>query len=66
MENQGNTQHCAMVAKGGKCCDGMAMNAMGCRATGFVFGVLVLVGLAVVITMQSKILKQLQKSGKKK
>jgi hypothetical protein len=66
MSNQGTTHHCAMVEKGGKCCEAMTMNKVGCSAIPYVFGALVIIGLATLIVLQSKVLKALEKSFKKK
>ena len=81
MENQENTHQCAMVEKGGKCCDGLAMQSSESMAMhksegmmqgggrcipALVFGALVIVGLATIIVYQAKILKALRKTGKKK
>ncbi len=55
-----------MVEKGGKCCEGMAMHKEDCHVWGYVFGGVVLAALAVVIILQSKILKSIHKSSKKK
>ncbi len=61
-----NTSHCAMVDKGGKCCEGMAAQGSYRCIAGLAFGVLVIAGLITLIVLQSKMLKALHRGGKKK
>lgn len=65
MDSQGHSQHCALVEKGGKCCEGLKMPKSGSCVLWFGFGALVIVCLAVMIVMQAKTLKVLKKMRKK-
>ncbi len=60
------SQQCAMVDKGGKCCEGMAGQGSYRCIAGLAFGILVIAGLITLIVLQSKVLKALHKGGKKK
>ncbi len=60
-----NGHQCALVEKGGKCCEGAA-SMTSCRVPMYLFGGLVLAGLVIIIVLQSKTLKHLHKGGKKK
>jgi hypothetical protein len=64
MGSEGNTHYCAMMEKGGKCCENLQGNSP-CVAR-LVFGAVVLAGLIVIIVLQAKTLKVLQKHVKKK
>jgi hypothetical protein len=66
MEGQANTHHCAMVAKGGQCCEDMSIQKQGPCPMGIVFGALVIIGLAAIITLQAKTMKLLKKNVKTK
>jgi len=56
---------CALVEKGGKCCEGSAgPGSMRCVMTS-IFGVLVIAGLIAMIVLQAKTLKVLKGSKKK-
>lgn len=56
---------CALVEKGGKCCEGAALQQGRCVLMP-IFGIVVVLALAAIIILQVKTLKALGKSGKKK
>ncbi|MBS0603860.1 MAG: hypothetical protein JSS60_02350 [Verrucomicrobia bacterium] len=68
MENQEIAQQSQMMMEQmGKCCmESSCMMKPGCCTTMYLFGILVIAGLAMIIVLQNKMLKEMRKGGKKK
>ena len=59
MQNCSNAHQCALVEKGGKCCESLAQGN-GCVVK-YLFGGAVIAGLIAILVLQNKTYKMLKK-----